>query len=48
MPRYSWQVSSIPLLVDGDIEPVNLDSTLFPGLDSSIQAHKGFADAHSR
>ncbi|PIL24821.1 hypothetical protein GSI_12707 [Ganoderma sinense ZZ0214-1] len=38
----------IPLLTDGDIALINLDSDLFPGLDSSIQAHKGFADAHSR
>ncbi|PIL24814.1 hypothetical protein GSI_12700 [Ganoderma sinense ZZ0214-1] len=37
----------IPLLTDGDIELANLDPTLFPGLDSSIQAHQGFADAHS-
>ncbi|EJF64333.1 lipase [Dichomitus squalens] len=37
----------IPLITDGDIELVNLDSTLFPGLDSSIEAHKGFADAHA-
>ncbi|KAM5534497.1 hypothetical protein V8D89_011829 [Ganoderma adspersum] len=38
----------IPLLTDSDISLINLDSDLFPGLDSSIQAHKGFADAHSR
>ncbi|TFK92476.1 lipase [Polyporus arcularius HHB13444] len=38
----------IPLITDGDIALVNLDPSLFPGLDSSIQAHKGFAEAHSK
>nr|VWP02258.1 Uncharacterized protein [Ganoderma boninense] len=37
----------IPLITDSDIVLVNLDSDLFPGLDSSIEAHEGFADAHA-
>ena len=40
---------SEPLLTDGDIIMTTLsDSDLFPGLDSSIEAHKGFVDAHAK
>ena len=39
---------SLPLITDGDIELDILDATLFPGIDSSIEVHSGFADAHSK
>ncbi|TFY81188.1 hypothetical protein EWM64_g2823 [Hericium alpestre] len=35
-------------LVDAQFELVNLDSTLFPGIDSSIKVHDGFAGSQSR
>ncbi|KAI0731001.1 lipase [Earliella scabrosa] len=38
----------LPLITDGDIELETLDPTLFPGLSSVIEAHRGFATAHSR
>ncbi|KZP01504.1 alpha/beta-hydrolase [Calocera viscosa TUFC12733] len=38
----------LSLLVDADFFLENLDSTLFPGLSSSIEAHSGFLAAHSR
>ncbi|KAI0741773.1 lipase [Daedaleopsis nitida] len=38
----------IPLITDGEIVLENLDSTLFPGLSTSIEAHHGFAKAHSK
>ncbi|KAI0332705.1 lipase [Cubamyces sp. BRFM 1775] len=37
----------LPLLEDGDATLTNLDSSLFPGISSSIQAHKGFAGAQA-
>ncbi|OSX64053.1 hypothetical protein POSPLADRAFT_1136683 [Postia placenta MAD-698-R-SB12] len=37
----------LPLVTDGDITLVNLDSTLFPGLSSDIEVHEGFADAQA-
>ncbi|EKM50556.1 uncharacterized protein PHACADRAFT_152637 [Phanerochaete carnosa HHB-10118-sp] len=40
--------SILALLTDGDIEMANLDSTLFPGLSSSIEAHQGFADEQAK
>lgn len=39
--------ASLPLVTDGDITLVNLDSTLFPGLSSDIEVHEGFADAQA-
>ena len=35
-------------LTDLDFSLTNLNSTLFPGLSSNIQAHSGFLDTHSR
>ncbi|EIW80990.1 alpha beta-hydrolase [Coniophora puteana RWD-64-598 SS2] len=35
-------------LTDADIPMENLNSTLFPGVDSSVQVHKGFADEHAQ
>ncbi|GJE91299.1 lipase family protein [Phanerochaete sordida] len=36
-----------PLLTDGDVEKATLDSSLFPGISSSIEVHSGFADAQA-
>jgi len=38
----------LPLLTDGDIFMENLDSTLFPGVSSSVEVHSGFAGSQSR
>ncbi|EJU03751.1 alpha/beta-hydrolase [Dacryopinax primogenitus] len=38
----------LSLLVDADFFLEDLDTTLFPGISSSIQAHSGFLGAHSR
>ncbi|KAF5324349.1 hypothetical protein D9619_011120 [Psilocybe cf. subviscida] len=38
----------VPLLTDGDFFLKNLDSTLFPGISSSIKVHDGFADEHAK
>ncbi|THH04592.1 hypothetical protein EW145_g5402, partial [Phellinidium pouzarii] len=35
-------------LTDVDFFLDNLNSTLFPGIDSSIQVHNGFADEHAK
>ena len=35
-------------LTDGNIVMDNLTSTLFPGIDSSVQVHRGFAKAHAK
>ncbi|KAI5123183.1 hypothetical protein M0805_003950 [Coniferiporia weirii] len=35
-------------LTDIDFPSENLDSTLFPGIDSSITVHSGFADEHAK
>lgn len=35
-------------LVDAKFELINLDSTLFPGVSSSVEAHDGFLGSHSR
>lgn len=40
-------IISLPLVTDADIEKTTLDSTLFPGISSDIEVHKGFADAQS-
>lgn len=40
--------NSVPLLTDGDFFLDDLDSTLFPGLPSTLQAHNGFLATHSR
>ncbi|EGN97011.1 hypothetical protein SERLA73DRAFT_185287 [Serpula lacrymans var. lacrymans S7.3] len=36
-----------PLVTDGDFFLTNLNSTLFPGIDSSIEVHNGFAGAQA-
>ncbi|KAH9479278.1 Lipase [Psilocybe cubensis] len=38
----------VPLLTDADFFLKNLNSTLFPGIDPSIQVHNGFADEHAK
>ncbi|KAF8968553.1 lipase [Flammula alnicola] len=38
----------VPLVTDGDFFLTNLNSTLFPGISSSIQVHSGFADEHAK
>ncbi|PSS31115.1 hypothetical protein PHLCEN_2v2339 [Hermanssonia centrifuga] len=38
----------LPLLTDGDIVLGNLDSTLFPGISSSIGVHEGFREAQAK
>nr|VWP02231.1 Extracellular lipase (EC [Ganoderma boninense] len=38
----------LPVLIDLDILQVNLNSTLFPGVDPSVLVHEGFAGTHSR
>ncbi|KAL5492619.1 hypothetical protein ACEPAI_4066 [Sanghuangporus weigelae] len=38
----------VPLCTDADFFPTTLDETLFPGIDSSIKVHNGFADSHAR
>lgn len=43
MVTNAWYLNSLPLIEDADIEKENLDSTLFPGIDSSIEVHSGFA-----
>lgn len=35
-------------LTDVDILMGNLDSTLFPGVSSSVQVHAGFRDEHAK
>lgn len=39
---------SVPLLIDGDFALDSFDSTLFPGLPSTLKAHGGFLDAQNR
>ncbi|KAF8997862.1 lipase [Cyathus striatus] len=39
---------SLPILTDADFFLDNLDSTLFPGLSSSIKTHDGFGEAHKK
>ncbi|KAF8159299.1 lipase [Crassisporium funariophilum] len=38
----------LPLLTNADFFLDELDSTLFPGVSSSIQTHNGFGEAHKR
>ncbi|PPQ79130.1 hypothetical protein CVT26_004098 [Gymnopilus dilepis] len=38
----------VPLLTDGDFFLTKLNSTLFPGISSSIEVHSGFADEHAK
>ncbi|KAA1468863.1 lipase [Dentipellis sp. KUC8613] len=38
----------LALLTDGDLIQGKLDSTLFPGISSSIEVHQGFAASHAR
>ena len=40
--------SSLADLTDLDIPLTKLDSTLFPGLSSSIKVHSGFAAEHAK
>lgn len=40
-------VGSLPVIEDADIIFTGLDSSLFPGLSSSIEVHQGFAIAHA-
>ncbi|OAX37109.1 alpha/beta-hydrolase [Rhizopogon vinicolor AM-OR11-026] len=37
----------MPLITDADFFLTNLDSTLFPGISSSIEVHNGFGDAQA-
>jgi hypothetical protein len=39
---------SIPILTDISILPVELDSSLFPGINSDVKVHEGFSSAHKR
>lgn len=39
--------NSIPILTDGDFFLTPLSSTLFPGIDSSIQVHSGFGESQA-
>ena len=41
-------VPSLPLLTDIDIVLDDLDSSLFPGVSSSVKVHNGFGEAHER
>ncbi|OBZ73725.1 Lipase [Grifola frondosa] len=38
----------LPLLTDGDLTLEKPDATLFPGLDSSIEVHSGFAQEQAK
>ncbi|QRW13147.1 Lipase (class 3) [Ceratobasidium sp. AG-Ba] len=38
----------VPLLIDGDFRLDSLDSTLFPGVSSSVKTHNGFQEAQER
>jgi len=38
----------LPLITDADIVLTNLDSSLFPGISSSIEVHSGFADEQAK
>ncbi|KAF8887333.1 alpha/beta-hydrolase, partial [Infundibulicybe gibba] len=38
----------VPLLTDADFFLTKPDATLFPGLDSAIEVHNGFADEHAK
>jgi len=39
---------SIPILTNVDIVFDNLDSSLFPGVSSSVKVHRGFSAAQER
>ena len=47
-PKYILPAHSVPLVTDADFELQNLNSTLFPGIASSIMVHSGFADEHAK
>ena len=36
------------ILIDLDFPKEKLDQNMFPGIDSSIEVHTGFGDAHAR
>ncbi|KAF7317834.1 Lipase [Mycena kentingensis (nom. inval.)] len=38
----------LPIVTDVNFGLKGLDSTLFPGVSSSVQAHSGFLDSHAR
>lgn len=38
----------LPIVTDADFFLTSLDSTLFPGVDSSVQIHNGFGDAQAK
>ncbi|KAF8887332.1 lipase [Infundibulicybe gibba] len=38
----------VPLFTDANFIPDKLNATLFPGLDSAIKVHSGFADEHAK
>ena len=40
-------MGSLPLITDADFFLGNLDSSLFPGISSSVEVHSGFANAQS-
>ncbi|KAF9236094.1 Alpha/Beta hydrolase protein [Melanogaster broomeanus] len=37
----------LPIVTDADFFLTSLDSTLFPGISSSIEVHSGFAESHA-
>ena len=39
---------STPILTDVDLIFDNLDSSLFPGVSSSVKVHDGFGEAHEQ
>jgi predicted lipase len=41
------QPHSLPLVEDSNFFLTSLDPDLFPGVDSSVQVHNGFKDAHA-
>jgi hypothetical protein len=44
----NWNPSSAALATNTDALQVNLDSSLFPGIDSSIEVHNGFAKEQAK
>lgn len=41
-------LASLADLTDLDIPMENLDPTLFPGVDDTVQVHSGFANEHAQ
>ena len=46
--QVSWWLCRLPLVTDADFFLDNLDSNLFPGINSSIKVHDGFGNAQAR